>query len=92
MMPASISNLLWWREDWDRVIDAVNAICPGLTDTTLPRGHRTEEELQARLRNNPLGHALQPEDQVGPILFLASDAASYITGQVLNVNCGSFMF
>ncbi len=70
----------------------VNAICPGLTDTTLPRGHRTEEELQARLRNNPLGHALQPEDQVGPILFLASDAASYITGQVLNVNCGSFMF
>ncbi|MGH7775041.1 MAG: SDR family NAD(P)-dependent oxidoreductase [Candidatus Binatia bacterium] len=70
----------------------VNAICPGLTDTTLPRGHRTEEELQARLRNNPLGHALQPEDQVGPILFLASDAASYITGQVVNVNCGSFMF
>jgi NAD(P)-dependent dehydrogenase (short-subunit alcohol dehydrogenase family) len=70
----------------------VNAICPGLTDTTMPRGHRTEEELQRRLRSNPLGRVLQPEDQVGPVLFLASDAASYITGQVLNVNCGSFMF
>ena len=69
----------------------VNAICPGVANTAMPRSHRTEEELMARLRSNPLGHVLEPEDFVGPILFLASDAASYITGQAINVNCGSYM-
>jgi 3-oxoacyl-[acyl-carrier protein] reductase len=73
----------------DRI--TVNAICPGIANTALPRGHRTEEELRQRLRSNPLGHVLEPEDFVGPILFLASDAASYITGQAINVNCGSYM-
>jgi 3-oxoacyl-[acyl-carrier protein] reductase len=69
----------------------VNAICPGAANTAMPRTHRTEEELMARLRANPLGHVLEPEDFAGPILFLASDAASYITGQAINVNCGSYM-
>lgn len=69
----------------------VNAICPGAANTAMPRTHRTEEELMARLRANPLGHVLEPEDFVGPILFLASAAASYITGQAINVNCGSYM-
>ena len=69
----------------------VNAICPGAANTAMPRTHRSEEELMARLRSNPLGHVLEPEDFVGPILFLASDAASYITGQAINVNCGSYM-
>jgi 3-oxoacyl-[acyl-carrier protein] reductase len=69
----------------------VNAICPGAANTAMPRIHRTEEELMARLRANPLGHVLEPEDFAGPVLFLASDAASYITGQAINVNCGSYM-
>jgi 3-oxoacyl-[acyl-carrier protein] reductase len=69
----------------------VNAICPGAANTAMPRTHRTEEELMARLRSNPLGHVLEPEDFVGPVLFLASEAASYITGQAINVNCGSYM-
>jgi 3-oxoacyl-[acyl-carrier protein] reductase len=69
----------------------VNAICPGAANTAMPRTHRTEEELMARLHSNPLGHVLEPEDFVGPVLFLASDAASYITGQSINVNCGSYM-
>jgi 3-oxoacyl-[acyl-carrier protein] reductase len=69
----------------------VNAICPGVANTAMPRTHRTEEELSARLRSNPLGHVLEPEDFVGPVLFLAGDAASYITGQAINVNCGSYM-
>ncbi len=69
----------------------VNAICPGIADTALARGTQNEEALRGRLKNNPLGHALTAEDLVGPVLFLASDAASYITGQALNVNCGSSM-
>ncbi len=68
-----------------------NAICPAMANTAMPRGHRPEAELMQRLRSNPLGHVLEAEDFVGPVLFLASDAAAYITGQTFNVNCGSYM-
>lgn len=70
----------------------VNAICPGSANTSMPRQHRSEEEVMARLRSTPLSHILEPEDIAGPILFLASDAAAYITGQSYNINCGSYMF
>lgn len=69
----------------------VNALCPGAANTAMPRTHRSEEELMQRLRSNPLGHVLEPEDFVGPVVFLVSAAASYITGQSINVNCGSYM-
>jgi 3-oxoacyl-[acyl-carrier protein] reductase len=69
----------------------VNAICPGSANTDMPRRHRSEEETMARLRATPLGHVLEPEDIAGPVLFLASDAAAYITGQTYNINCGTVM-
>jgi 3-oxoacyl-[acyl-carrier protein] reductase len=69
----------------------VNAICPGSANTSMPRQHRSEEEVMARLRSTPLPRVLEPEDIAGPILFLASDAAAYITGQSYNINCGSYM-
>jgi 3-oxoacyl-[acyl-carrier protein] reductase len=68
----------------------VNAICPSSANTDMPRRHRTEDEVMARLRATPLRHVLEPEDIVGPVLFLASAAACYITGQSYNVNCGSY--
>jgi NAD(P)-dependent dehydrogenase (short-subunit alcohol dehydrogenase family) len=68
-----------------------NAICPNIINTELPRGHRAPAELHERLIRNPLGHAMEPEDVVGTILFLTSDAARYITGQAVNVNCGTVM-
>jgi 3-oxoacyl-[acyl-carrier protein] reductase len=68
-----------------------NAICPNITNTEMPASHRTAADLHERLVRNPLGYAMQPEDLVGTILFLASDAASYITGQAVNVNCGTVM-
>jgi 3-oxoacyl-[acyl-carrier protein] reductase len=70
----------------------VNAICPGSANTAMPRGHRTEEEVMQRLRSTPLPHVLEPEDIAGPVVFLASDAAAYVTGQSYNINCGTFMF
>jgi 3-oxoacyl-[acyl-carrier protein] reductase len=70
----------------------VNAICPGSANTAMPRQHRSEEEVMERLRSTPLPHVLEPEDIAGPILFLASDAAAYITGQSYDINCGSYMF
>jgi len=69
----------------------VNAICPGSANTDMPRRHRSEEEVMARLRATPLGRVLEPEDIAGRVLFLASDAASYVTGQAYNVNCGTYM-
>jgi 3-oxoacyl-[acyl-carrier protein] reductase len=68
-----------------------NALCPNIINTELPQSHRTPAELHERLIRNPLGHAMEPDDLVGTILFLASDAASYITGQAVNVNCGTVM-
>jgi 3-oxoacyl-[acyl-carrier protein] reductase len=70
----------------------VNAICPGSANTAMPRGHRSEEEVMQRLHSTPLPHVLEPEDIAGPILFLASDAAAYITGQSYNINCGTYIF
>ena len=69
----------------------VNAICPGSANTAMPRGHRSEEEVMQRLQSTPLPHVLEPDDIAGPVLFLASDAAAYITGQSYNINCGTYM-
>lgn len=70
----------------------VNAICPGVTDTAQPRGHRSDEELFAMANQIPMGRIGRPDDMVGPALFLASDAARFITGQALMVTGGGFMF
>jgi len=70
----------------------VNAICPGSANTDMPRQHRSEEEVMARLKSTPLPHILEPEDIAGSILFLASDAAAFITGQSYDINCGTYMF
>ena len=57
-----------------------------------PRGHQTEQELYAQAQKIPLGRIGQAEDLVGPTIFLASDAARFITGQTLLVNGGSIMW
>jgi NAD(P)-dependent dehydrogenase (short-subunit alcohol dehydrogenase family) len=70
----------------------VNAVCPGLTDTAQPRGHMTDEELYLKKSRIPLDRIAQPEDIVGPVLFLASDKARQITGQTVFVNGGDLMW
>ena len=68
----------------------VNAVAPGIIQT--PMHERAEEETEERHGSRiPLGRIGQPEDLVGAAIFLASDAASYITGQVLHVNGGMLM-
>ena len=69
----------------------VNCIAPGLTDTAQPRYGNTEAEITALSAAVPLGRMAQPEDIAGAAVFLASDAASCITGQTIYVNGGSFM-
>ena len=70
----------------------VNVICPGITDTAQPRGHQTEAQIYAQGQRIPLGRIGQPEDLVGPAIFLASDAAGFITGQTIFANGGGIMW
>jgi NAD(P)-dependent dehydrogenase (short-subunit alcohol dehydrogenase family) len=71
----------------------VNAIAPGLTDTAQPRYGNTDDELVEMARTTiPLGGKLLAPDQIASTaVFLASDDASAVTGQVLHVNGGSYM-
>jgi len=69
----------------------VNAVAPGLTDTAQPRYGNSEEELAAMARALPIGRMARPGEIADVIVFLASDDARYMTGQVVNVNGGSYM-
>jgi len=68
----------------------VNAIAPGYIDTELTRGI-SEEAAQTLQAAIPLGRLGTGADVAGAVLFLASDLASYITGQVLVVDGGMVM-
>jgi 3-oxoacyl-[acyl-carrier protein] reductase len=68
----------------------VNAVAPGLIETDMTR-HLSDKVKEEFLKMIPLGRAGQPEDVAQAVLFLASEQASYITGQVLSVNGGMNM-
>ncbi|MEE2904209.1 MAG: 3-oxoacyl-ACP reductase family protein [Myxococcota bacterium] len=68
----------------------VNVIAPGYIETDMTNA--LSEEQQEQIRNTiPLGRVGSPEDIANASVFLASDDAKYITGQVLNVNGGMYM-
>lgn len=67
----------------------INVVSPSTTDTPLTREALNEEQIERRQKSIPLRRIGQPEDQANAIVFLASDEASYISGQVLSVNGGS---
>jgi 3-oxoacyl-[acyl-carrier protein] reductase len=66
----------------------VNAVSPGFIETDMTSQHLQGEARQQLLAQIPLGRIGQPEDIAAAVAFLASPAASYITGQVLRVNGG----
>jgi len=78
----------------------VNAVAPSAVDTAFLRGgtgrggeDRADSHLDvgAYVRSIPLARLATPQDVVGPVLFLLSPAAGYVTGQTLHVNGGTFM-
>lgn len=76
----------------------VNAVCPGFVATSMQdrevvweaqlRGMTPEEVREEYIAQTPLGRLCQPEDVAKVVLFLASPAADFMTGQALNVTGG----
>jgi 3-oxoacyl-[acyl-carrier protein] reductase len=66
----------------------VNSIAPGYYDTEMSSGLSENQKAQI-LRRTPLGRLGVPEDVVGSVLFLLSEKASFLTGQVLVIDGGS---
>jgi 3-oxoacyl-[acyl-carrier protein] reductase len=77
------------REVASRGITA-NAIAPGFIETDMTNA-MTDKAKEAVLGGIPLGRVGRPEDVAGAALFLVSDAAAYVTGQVLAVDGGFHM-
>lgn len=67
----------------------INVVSPSTTDTPLTREALSPEQIERREKAIPLGRIGRPEDQANAIVFFASDASAYVTGQVLSVNGGS---
>lgn len=68
----------------------VNCVAPGFIDTDMTRA-LTDELQQNLIQHVPLGRLGRPEEVAAAVAFLASSAASYITGTTLHVNGGMYM-
>ncbi len=77
-------------QQWAQYNIRVNAIAPGLTKTRFSEAlWGNQDILQGALLGTPLRRIAEPEEMVGAVIFLASDASSYVTGQVLPIDGGA---
>ena len=68
----------------------MNAVAPGYVSTDMTK-ELTAEATSKLLENIPLQRIGQPEAVAAAVLYLASDDANYVTGQILHVNGGLYM-
>lgn len=68
----------------------VNAVAPGYVETEMTAS-LPEKAREAMISQIPLGRPAKPEDVANAVLFLASEKAAYITGQVIHVSGGMYM-
>jgi 3-oxoacyl-[acyl-carrier protein] reductase len=66
----------------------VNVVCPSQTMTDMLREAMTPDQMDALAQSIPIRRIAAVKEQVGPILYLCSEAASYITGAQIDVNGG----
>ncbi len=69
----------------------VNAVSPGFIETQMTRDHVQGKQREQLLSAIPLRRIGSPEDVAETVCFLCTDAAAYITGQVIRVNGGLYM-
>jgi NAD(P)-dependent dehydrogenase (short-subunit alcohol dehydrogenase family) len=67
----------------------VNAIAPGIVQTRFAEALWSNEEILSHtIQTTPLGRIAQPEEMAGVVIWLASDASSYVTGQTVVLDGG----
>jgi 7-alpha-hydroxysteroid dehydrogenase len=66
----------------------VNGVAPGSTRTPALERYYTDDELQAKIARTPLRRLGTPKDTALAVLFFASSASCYVTGEVLEVDGG----
>ena len=70
----------------------INCVAPGWVATDMTEDALNDPKQQRKIRGLiPLGRVARPDEIAGPILFLASNLASHVNGEVLNVNGGSVL-
>ena len=69
----------------------VNCVAPGWVDTDMTTETMASAEAEEVLRKIPLGRIGTPDEIAWPVVFLASDMAGFITGEILNVNGGAVL-
>ena len=69
----------------------VNAVAPGVTNTAMPRLGNTEEQLAELAQRLPTGALAEPDDIADFIVFLATDDARHLIGQLIHVNGGDYL-
>lgn len=70
----------------------VNCVAPGQVRTPMLMTGLAPETYESMKKQTPLGYVAEPEELAGPVVFLASDHARYITGATLNVSGGFLMY
>ena len=70
----------------------VNTVSPGQVNTPMLMTGLAPEVYETMKKETPLGYVAEPEELAGPVVFLASDHAKYITGATLNVSGGFLMY
>jgi NAD(P)-dependent dehydrogenase (short-subunit alcohol dehydrogenase family) len=77
-------------QQWAPYNIRANVVAPGMTKTGFSQPLWSNPDiLKAVTGRNPMGRIADPEEMVGAVIFLASEASSYVTGQVLAVDGGS---
>ena len=77
-------------QQWAQYNIRVNTVAPGLTKTQFSQALWSNPDiLQGAMGRTPMQRIGEPEEIVGAIIYLASDASSYVTGQVLAVDGGA---
>ena len=70
----------------------VNAVSPGLVDTPMIVTEQYKDAYDDMIARTPLGYMSKPDELAGPVVFLASQHASYITGATINASGGFLMY